>query len=396
LLSNNLVRVKFARERLVPHYIDENDPALQDVAKLLLKLFRESIGRTRGELEEEIIAEVGDTPAQVVEQGLAKLLDDRCDFAVDSGKPPDEIREKIFMISAARRAAGTFDRAEVLAAAAQELELTIEQVELGLFADLKVEQRLMKFDDFTAEQLLRRYNVALAQSILLRSTGMTVTIEGETPARFRQVFRAIKFHRLICEIIQAGPKAYTFRLDGPMSLFSSTQKYGVQLANFLPNLLHCKKFELKAEVRWGAQRKEKTFVLTAGDGLKSHLVDHGDYVPKELEMFAQLFRGKIKDWDLSGETTVLPAGKSFWMPDFVLEHRKKKERVYLEIFGFWRRTDVEKLYGNLKANLAEPFILAVSESFNIDEETAKLSDDIYVFKRSPLPAEIVERAERLV
>ena len=85
---------------------------------------------------------------------------------------------------------------------------------------------------------------------------------GETPARFRQLFRAVKFHRLICTIHETPGNRYTLTLDGPLSLFSSTQKYGLQLALFLPALLHCKAFDLRANVRWGAERKEKQFALS--------------------------------------------------------------------------------------------------------------------------------------
>ena len=93
--------------------------------------------------------------------------------------------------------------------------------------------------------------------MLLRSTGVTVQVYGETPARYRQLFRAIKFHRLICEIQPSGPEAYTLRLDGPLSLFSATQKYGLQLALFLPALLQCKRFELTATVRWGPSARRR-------------------------------------------------------------------------------------------------------------------------------------------
>ena len=85
-------------------------------------------------------------------------------------------------------------------AGALSLTLTPEQIDRSLFADLKDEQRVQTFDDITAERLLDRYNVALAQAILLRCTAMEVRVWGETPARFRQLFRAVKFHRLICTI----------------------------------------------------------------------------------------------------------------------------------------------------------------------------------------------------
>ena len=198
----------------------------------------------------------------------------------------------------------------------------------------------------------------------------------------------------MCEIRSGGKDGYSLQLDGPLSLFSATQKYGVQLANFLPTLLHCKRFDLKATVRWGAQRKEKEFVLDSNAGLRSHLPDYGDYVPKELGMFAEMFRKQITDWDISTETAVLSLGTGFWIPDFVMIHRRSKKRVYLEILGYWRRTDAEKHYSRLRKELREPFVLAVSEQFNTDEtEEGVINSSIYVFKRTPLPEEVVRLAE---
>jgi predicted nuclease of restriction endonuclease-like RecB superfamily len=282
----------------------------------------------------------------------------------------------------------------VLNRVAEECGTPLDKVDQGLFADLKSEQRCVKFDDGTVDQLLNRYNVALAQAILLRSTGVTVQVYGETPARYRQLFRAIKFHRLICDIQPSGPEAYTLRLDGPLSLFSATQKYGLQLALFLPALLQCKRFELTATVRWGAQRKEKVFTLNDGDGLKSHTVDYGDYTPKELALFAESFRKAVTGWELADEVDVVSLPSGHWTPDFQLVHAATGEVVRLEVLGFWRRTDVEKLYRRLAAELGGPFVLAVSEQFNIDESLAdEWGGHVYRFKRTPLPAEVVKLAE---
>src|SRR5207302_6752599 len=130
-----------------------------------------------------------------------------------------------------------------------------------LFADLKSEQRLTSFKDFTPERLLQRYNVALAQAVLLRSTKVHVRIHGEPPARHRQLLRLVKFHRLVCEVRHPHRDAIELHLDGPLSLFTATQKYGLQLALFLPAVLLCRNFELRAELRWGTKRKPALFTL---------------------------------------------------------------------------------------------------------------------------------------
>ena len=395
MLTGKHVRVRYSRNRLIPVYLDATDRDWREVAGHLLEVFREMKGKTRGEMEEEVQEAIGDTPAQLVHQGLAKLLEDRCEFEVDSELDPGELREKVFLAAAeARRPGAHFDRAAILDRVAAEAGAAPEVIDRGLFADLKSEQRCVGFDDFTVDQLLNRYNVALAQAILLRSTGVTVQVYGETPARYRQLFRAIKFHRLICDIQPSGPDAYTLRLDGPLSLFSATQKYGLQLALFLPALLQCKRFELTATVRWGAQRKEKVFQLNDGDGLKSHTVDYGDYTPKDLLLFAESFKKSVTGWELSSEAEVVSLPSGYWTPDYQLVRSATAEVVRLEVLGFWRRTDAEKLYRRLAAELDGPFILAVSEQLNIDEALAdEWGGHIYRFKRTPLPAEIVKLAE---
>jgi predicted nuclease of restriction endonuclease-like RecB superfamily len=398
MLTGKLVRVRHTRNnRLVPAYLDVTDRDWREVAAHLLEVYRTLPGKTRGEAEDEIRETFGDNPTQLVHQGLAKLLEDRCEFEIDSEVEPPELREKVFLAAAAARKGGTFDRGNVLASVAAETGSTIEDVDRGLFADLKSEQRLVRFADCTVDQLLHRYNVALAQAILLRATGVTAQVWGESASRYRQLFRALKFHRLICDISASGPEAYTLRLDGPLSLFSATQKYGMQLANFLPTLLQCKRFELTATVRWGAQRKEKAFHLSDADGLRSHTVDYGDYTPKDLVMFAESFRKSVTGWELSTAADVVSLPSGYWTPDYLLVHQATGEVVRLEVLGFWRRTDAEKLYRRLAAEHKEPFLLAVSEQFNIDETLAEdWGANVYRFKRTPIPAEVVRRAEGLI
>src|SRR5262245_42157715 len=255
MLTGSLVRVRYARQRIVPVYAAVFDAANLALAEQLLHVFRGQDGRTRGELHDDLDATFGDAPGPFLQQGLAKLLEDRCEFEVVSGHPPEKLRERTFRAAAAARAAGPFDRTTVLAVVASELELSHADVEAGLFADLKSEQRLVRFKDISPDRLLQRYNVALAQAVLLRAVGVVIDVRREPPAKLRRLFRLIKFHRLVCDVESISPDSYRLKLDGPLSLFTATQKYGLQLALFLPAILSCRDWELKAELRWGPQRK---------------------------------------------------------------------------------------------------------------------------------------------
>jgi predicted nuclease of restriction endonuclease-like RecB superfamily len=407
MLTGKLVRVRYTRDRIVPCYLDVADASWREVAERLLELFRGQAGRTRGELEGEAREAFGDAPTQLVHEGLAKLLEDRCKFEVVSGRPPEQLREAVFRAAAARRQGDTetgrqgegdlslapFDRDAVLRQVAAELELTPEAVSEGLFADLKSEQRLLSFKDTTPERLLQRYNVALAQAVLLRSTGMRVLVRSESPQRYRQLLRRVKFHRLVCEVTASGPDAYCLCLDGPLSLFQATLKYGLQLALFLPAVLQCRDFEVEADLRWGPQRKLKHFTVSSSDGLVSHYPDTGMYVPAELQMFVELFRKRVGDWDISEVTDLFPLGSTVWAPDYRLTHRLSGRAVYLDVLGFWRRSSVEKHLHELRDHAAHPFVLAVSEQLRVDEaELEGLPAGVHRFRQMPLPDEVVRLA----
>jgi predicted nuclease of restriction endonuclease-like RecB superfamily len=403
MLTGKMVRVRYARDRIIPHYIKTDDPAWMETAERLLELFRGQDGKTRGELDDGQREAFGDDPGQLVHQGLAKLLEDRCEFEVASDHPPEQLRAAVFRAAARRRkdappaAVAAFDRTAVLREVAGELGLAPESVDNGLFADLKSEQRLTKFKDLTAERLLQRYNVALAQAVLLRSTRVHVVIRDEPPQRYRQLLRRVKFHRLVCELERLGPDAFRMHLDGPMSLFSATNKYGLQLALFLPAVLLCRDFELNADLRWGPQRKPKTFLVTPGDGLVSHYPEHGMYTPPELAMFVELFRKRVADWELTEETELLPLGDGFWAPDFRLIHKESGLVVLLEVLGFWRRSSAEKNLERLRQHVREPFLLAVSDQLHIEEaELEGLPAGIHRFRNMPLPDEIARLAGALL
>jgi predicted nuclease of restriction endonuclease-like RecB superfamily len=396
LLTGQQVRVRHARHKLVPIYLPAHDPEVLAAAGQFVLAYREAAGKTRGELAELLADLLAEGPNQLVHQGFAKLLEDRCEFEVASEFPPEQIREAVFRLSAAdRKAAKPFDRSAILDAAAAELKIPPEQVDVGLFADLKDEQRVLKFDDCSPEYLVRRYNVALAQALLIRSTGMDVRVTHESPARFRQLFRAVKFHKLICSI-KPVPHGYALALDGPLSLFSATQKYGLQLALFLPTLMHCKSFSLTATLRWGAQRKEKTFEISTADGIESHTPDFGVYQPKELSVLAENFRKVVDDWTISDDPAPVPVGDEVWVPDFQLVRKEDGKVVFVEVLGYWRKVDLDRHLAKLRKHLPGEFVLAVGES-NRAEAAGEIdvAPEIYRYKRTPSAAELAKYADSL-
>lgn len=397
MLTGNLVRVRTVKQRVIPLYLNPDSPEWLEVAESLLLIFREGVGMTRGEMESEIDELVGEGLATLAHRGLAKVLEDRAEFEVVAEVPPETLREKVFSAAAeyrrTLRAAGhraPFHRETVLQAVADELALEPGQVAASLFADLKDENRLLRFDDLDARRLIERYNVALAQAVLLRSVLVTAEVRRERPARYRQLFRHLKFHRLLYRVDGTMDDGYTFQIDGPLSLFSATNKYGLQMALFLPALLLCADFRLDAELRWGPKREPRWFHLEANDGLVSHYQDTGTYVPAELTAFLDRFRQVAPGWEVSEATEVVALGKEgVWVPDYKFTHKVTGTDVLVEVLGFWKRSSLERLLRLLPTYGPKRYLLAISERLKVDEEALQeLSGPVLRFKEIPNAPEL--------
>ncbi|AGA25478.1 DUF790 family protein [Singulisphaera acidiphila] len=393
MLTGNLVRVKVtSKGRVMPLYLSRDNAQWLEVAESLLLIFREGVGTTRYEIETEVHELVGEGLATLAHRGLAKVLEDRAEFEVVADVPPETLREKLFSAAAdyrrSLRAAGhraPFKRDHVLEVVGRELGIEPEAVAAGLFADLKDENRMLKFDDLDAQRLVDRYNVALAQAILLRAVLVTAVVRNEKPARYRQLFRQLKFHRLLYRVEGSMTTGYTFQIDGPLSLFSATNRYGLQMALFLPTLLHCAEFRLDAELRWGPKRDPRSFHLESSDGLISHQADTGTYVPAEMGAFLDRIRQVASAWDVTESTEVIELGREgVWVPDYRFVHKATGLDVFLEVVGFWKRSSLDRLLRLLPQHGPKRYVLAISDRLKVDEESIEgLSGPVLRFKEIP-------------
>jgi len=262
---------------------------------------------------------------------------------------------------------------EVYSAVADELDISLEACYRGMYADLEENKRLVQIGTRTADQyaetgeqsttittltgssdgeyehtdltvdwLVTRYNLALAQAVLYDATEMRIRVWDH----FGTVFSYVKLFGLMHRIYPIGSDGkrvertdradgYEAILDGPASLFSQSQKYGIRLANFLPALPLCDRWEMTATVLVDETAGEtRQLRLDDTDGLDSHY-STGRRFDSDLEQtLAQKWERATTDWELLRENDVFDLGYEVMIPDFAIEHLDGR-RAILEIIGFW-------------------------------------------------------------
>jgi predicted nuclease of restriction endonuclease-like RecB superfamily len=402
LLTVDLVRARRKKDQtLAPVYLTgPTAERLLPVARYYLETHVAKIGETRDEIDEALRALEVPARDRLAAAGLRKVIEDRCEYAVGGDADPEKLREEVFAAAARAHKAldvrADFDRAAVLAEVAGRLGTTPEAIEAGLYADLRGSEILKSVDPLPPEAAIERYNLGLAQAILLRAVRVTVRLGKAEPRLVRRIFRSIRFHQLIHVVRRDAEGGYTIELDGPFSLFESVQRYGLKLALFLPSVLACPSFHVRAEVLWGKERQPFVFELGPGDGLVSSAPEPPDTSP-ELELFCAGFERLESAWKVRRSTKIfaLP-GEVACVPDLVFENGETGEEVYLEVFGFWSRAAVwqrvEQIrHGGLRCRL----LLAVGKQLRVSQDVLGEEDagELYVYKATMSPRAVLSRLD---
>lgn len=399
MLTADLVRASVRGGVVRPRYVDADDPALVREAERLVALFEAHVGEKVGDLDEAIADHIGDSTDYLIQRGLTKLLRDLGTFEVRAARPPEELRGRVFELAAAGDwpvrpggGDGLGDREAVLARAAEELGITPTEVEDALFADLDTELRLVALDAPSPAELLARYNMALAQAVLLRAHEVRVELPQIRPARARQLFRFIKFRRLMHRA-ERTDDGYRLVLDGPMSLLRQTSRYGVAMALLLPGLALCERYALEADVTWGKARRPLRFELDEGVGLRSHLADRGTWKSEEERHLERTFAKTDTPWRLERATRVVDLDGAVLLPDYVLRHPDGREAL-LDIVWFWRKDAFTRRLERLRASGPPNLIVAVATRMNTDRKTPDVGESaVYPFKGVISPTRLIALAE---
>jgi predicted nuclease of restriction endonuclease-like RecB superfamily len=397
MLTTDLAMNRVRGNRIEPRVINPADKNHLQMASDLVAIFTEHQGEQRAELDRELEEYVGTGTDYKILRGLIKLLLDECEFETGSAILPSEIRRALFLKARLHHpvSARETTRTEVIKATAAELNCTVAEIEASLYADLWDNQRLISFNGMDARALLDRYNLAQAQALLYRSTEMQLCVAPQEATGYRKLFDAIKAYRLIHTIKGNQAKGYDIRLDGPVSMFHQSQKYGIQMAVFLPALLLCDGWRMKAEIVLKTDRRVIYELESRNHQLHSHYLDDVSYKPALEEKLTANWARSASAWQLQPGKEVIDLGQSAFIPDFIIS-RTDGRRLYLELLGFWtpRHLD-ERIQEFARAGFTD-YLLAVSDELRGSrEKPLHLPTNVIVYKSALNVAAIQMAIEQL-
>src|SRR5436305_3786760 len=405
MLTADLVRPKLRLRgsELLIDLLDEQDPFWLQTATELIGLFREQVGRSLESWDRALETYLGDRTDYIVVRGLAKVLSDAATFSpVETHLPPVQLRERLFAQRPAFETPQLFHRQtryEVMRNVADELGISSELVEATLFADRPATYVLSDAGpEWTPEGLLARYNLELARGVLYWASNITI----EAASNYKDLWKYIKFFKLM---FWAEPKregGYRIDLDGPISPFvSSTMRYGRQMAAFLPALLLCEQWRLLARVRPPQALGEMSYQLDSTSSLRSFFKSSGLFDSRLEADFAGEFEQKMGSkrghWQLTRESEVLLLGDTVMIPDFILvDDQDENRKIMIELVGFWHPEYLRRKIEKVRAANCAHLLLLVYEGLKITEDAFQdAASEVIFFQNKPVLKEVMETVEEM-
>ena len=400
MLTRQMAIADFDRGRLLPDRLTvQTHRQYLPFAEQMLTIYREGVGRTRRELHRavhNVFVGEPDCPLRRIE-AFCKLLDDAGTFHQDRRGQAPALRRQVFRLAAAKHPLVTkadrlfgHDEAKVKEEIAATLARPWWEIEQELFADVIDFHPLAGFEGYPdGRALLARYNVAQVQAALFGAVSMTVWAGDD----FKTILRYAKLAKLMHRITRPAPGSYCFRFDGPASVLRETRRYGAAMARFLPALLACRDWKMRAMIRAGKAGRTCVLELSAADGLHSHLPPPEAFDSSVEEAFAAKWGGEKRNgWSLVREGEILHQQQKTFVPDFVFRHDDGRSAM-LEIVGFWTPEYLQAKLETLRTFAGYRILLALAERVCNSLPAAELPAGVIFFKSALALKDVLEKLE---
>lgn len=395
MLHREQLSYKINSSSIKPRFIDPDSPFLLDLAEELIRLYSaaQNGAMSRGELTGMTTAMIRNCNDVKIASGLNKLLLDRCGFspAINCNYP--ESRQQSFLLSAQMLNSGNFSAD------------TLQQCAVipDLYGDLPDFEKLLTFKDISAAALLHRYNLALAQGLLIYADSVELSVCDPAHDELRKLLKAIKFFRLLGHFRHEGKNTLHINISGPYSLFGTSAKYALQLANLLPAVVNLKQWHLTALIN--IKHRKFTLKLSHKNLLVSHYRSLAGYIPPEISLFHRMFNEKQSDWQIIGDTPFIDGGnQQIIFPDLSFRHQKSGKIIHAELFHRWHAAELKQRINLIRHNQDLPLLLGIDRSlvkneteFNeLFDHDPSVREKCWLFRDFPAIATTVKLLNKII
>ncbi|MFP3242504.1 DUF790 family protein [Caldisphaera sp.] len=358
MFSNDLLRVKYRKDKVYIEYIGHNE---KDLIEEIASLLKENL--SIGEFKNEIKYLRKAYDPKLVE-GLSILLLRKSIIENKSPIDPRIIRSRVYSYGPI---VDDLEKEKILKKVKE--EIGVDPLKY-IFADLEEEMVIKKVPKLDPDNIIREYNFELLQTALMKTLKVDVYISD----KWKELLFTAKRLGLMYD---AYNDPFRIEFYGPASMLRLTERYGRSISMLLPQIVSNRVWKIKAEF---VGKYNRTYILdTKNDDAEFPL----EGIQKEVTFDSSIekdFYSKMKiiakDWEIIREPQPLIVNNAVFIPDFMLS--KNNINIYVEIVGFWTKEYLRRKSEKVR-EIKLPLILIIDESLGYDDFN---SENVIKFKKT--------------
>jgi predicted nuclease of restriction endonuclease-like RecB superfamily len=367
MLQSSLIRAKIRKGKIYPVFADINNVRDVELASTMIDRFKSAVknGETKGSLASSV-KELEYYYDYRLVRGFYSLLERQSVFKSKAdyhGIDPILLRRKVFEESSKRGFALTeYERGRIMSDIAKAFNINSNMLEELLMSDMDDNLLIIELKPISVDKLIASYNLSLIQTLLFKC--VTFECKVSSGVEWKYLLRDVKRLGLMYMLEyddnnnnnSSNKKVsnITCIVDGPLSIFKMTEKYGTSIARLIPTIVNAREWYIRAWiVRDSNRARSYEFTLSSKDNVmldksRDPSTNIYDYDGKSItiydssteERFANTFINYDTGWRLVREPEPIVVSNKAFIPDFAFE--KGNIRVYLEIVGFWTKEYIER------------------------------------------------------
>jgi predicted nuclease of restriction endonuclease-like RecB superfamily len=367
MLQSSLIRAKIRKGKIYPVFADINNVRDVELASTMIDRFKSAVknGETKGSIASSV-KELEYYYDYRLVRGFYSLLERQSVFKSKAdyhGIDPILLRRKVFEESSKRGFALTeYERGRIMSDIAKAFNINSNMLEELLMSDMDDNLLIIELKPISVDKLIASYNLSLIQTLLFKC--VTFECKVSSGVEWKYLLRDVKRLGLMYMLeyddnnnnSSSNKKVsnITCIVDGPLSIFKMTEKYGTSIARLIPTIVNAREWYIRAWiVRDSNRARSYEFTLSSKDNVmldksRDPSTNIYDYDGKSItiydssteERFANTFINYDTGWRLVREPEPIVVSNKAFIPDFAFE--KGNIRVYLEIVGFWTKEYIER------------------------------------------------------
>jgi predicted nuclease of restriction endonuclease-like RecB superfamily len=370
MLQSSLIRAKIRKGKIYPVFADINNVRDVELASTMIDRFKSAVknGETKGSIASSV-KELEYYYDYRLVRGFYSLLERQSVFKSKAdyhGIDPILLRRKVFEESSKRGFALTeYERGRIMSDIAKAFNINSNMLEELLMSDMDDNLLIIELKPISVDKLIASYNLSLIQTLLFKC--VTFECKVSSGVEWKYLLRDVKRLGLMYMLeyddnnnnsssSSSNKKVsnITCIVDGPLSIFKMTEKYGTSIARLIPTIVNARDWYIRAWiVRDSNRARSYEFTLSSKDNVmldksrdpSTNIYDYNGksitiYDSSTEERFANTFINYDTGWRLVREPEPIVVSNKAFIPDFAFE--KGNIRVYLEIVGFWTKEYIER------------------------------------------------------